>query len=302
VDVFVTAPGALLEQENPLGSFVFGEDLGPVEVPAGDYRIRVTAAGDLAAVVFDSGSLTLPGGADLLLVAVANTGPGDSPISLVAADAEGSFEILDAETPAELRAVHASPDAPAVDVVVNDDFANPVLTDVPFPLVSDYLAVPAGTYNIKVTPTGNPGVIVIDADISVAAGEQYSVYASDVLASIAPYVLKDDNRPIATEAKVRIVHLAPGAGLVDIYVTSPGADLSTLSPTFPAVDFKDETGYTRLAGGEYDVTVTAAGTKDAAIGPVTVMLSDGGVYTAAARDAAGGGAPFGLILLDDFAP
>jgi hypothetical protein len=32
------------------------------------------------------------------------------------------------------------------------------------------------------------------------------------------------------------------------------------------------------------------------------MLSDGGVYTAAARDATGGGAPFGLILLDDFNP
>lgn len=300
VDVYVTAPDAMLEQANPLGTFAFGGDLGPAEVPAGDYQIRVTPAGDPATVVFDSGTVPLAAGADLLIVAVQNTGPGESPINLVVADGAGSFELLDAGTPAELRAIHASPDAPAVDVVVNDDFDNPVLTDVPFPAASGYLPVPAGTYNIKVTAAGNPGVIVIDQDVDVAAGERYSVYASNVLASITPVVLVDDNRAVATEARVRIVHMAPGAGLVDIYVTAPGEDIASISPAFAEVDFTDETGYVSLAGGEYDVTVTPSGSKEPAIGPATVELLDGGVYTAAARDAEGGGAPFGLILLDDF--
>ena len=302
VDVYVTAPGADLAQSVPLGSFAFGEDLGPVNVASGDYQVRVTLPGNPGAVVFDSGTVALPAGADLLIAAVENTGLGASPISLVAADGLGSFEILDVNTPAALRVIHASPDAPAVDVVVNDDFMNPVLSGVAFPEFSGYLEVPAGAYNAKVTPEGNPGVIVIDADLDLDAGEVYSVYASGLLASIAPHVLVDDDRSIATEAKVRLVHMAPSAGLVDIYVTPPGADIATLSPTFAGVDFKAETGYVGLAGGSYDVTVTVAGTKSAAIGPATIMLSDGGVYTAAARDATGGGAPFGLILLDDFNP
>jgi hypothetical protein len=302
VDVFVTAPGADLAQAVPLGSFAFGEDLGPATIPAGDYQIRVTLPGAPGTVVFDSGTVALPGGADLLIVAVENTGPGAAPISLLVADGVGSFEILDAATPGEVRVIHASPDAPSVDVIVNDDFANPLLSDVPYPVFSDYIAVPAGTYNVKVTPAGNPGVIVIDADLDIEAGTQYSAYASSVLASIAPYVLVDDNRAVATEAKVRIVHLAPSAGLVDIYVTAPGADITTANPAFAGVDFAAETGYVSLAGGSYDVTVTAAGTKTVAIGPATVTLSDGSVYTAAARDASGGGAPFGLILLDDFNP
>jgi Domain of unknown function (DUF4397) len=302
VDVYVTAPGADLTQSAPLGSFAFGEDLGPVDVAAGDYEIRVTLPANPASVVFDSGTVSLPAGADLLITAVENTGPGAAPVSLVVADGEGSFEILDAATPAALRVIHASPDAPSVDVIVNDDFANPVLAGVPFPAFSDYLEVPAGTYNVKVTPAGNPGVIVIDADLDLEAGSASSVYASGLLASIAPYVLADDDRSIATEAKVRIVHMAPSAGLVDLYVTAPGADISTLAPTFAGVDFKAETGYVALPGGNYEVTVTVAGTKTAAIGPAAVTFSDGGVYTAAARDAPGGGAPFGLILLDDFNP
>jgi len=302
VDVYVTAPGAILAQSVPLGTFSFKEELGPVEVPPGDYQIRVTLPGDPDTVVFDSGTIALPA-SDLLIVAVDNTGLGTAPISLLVADnGLGTFEILDQATPSEFRVIHASPDAPAVNVIVNDDFDNPILGSVAYPAFSDFLSVPPDTYNVKVTPDDNPGLIVIDADLILEAGRQYSVYAADVLASITPYVLVDDLRPVATEARVRIVHLAPGAGLVDIYVTVPGADITPLMPTFAGVDFQDETGYVGLAAGSYDVTVTVAGTKTAAIGPANIIIVDGGVYTAVARDAEGGagGAPFGLILLDDF--
>jgi hypothetical protein len=299
VDVHVTAPDAMLDSSTALGSFAFGEDLGPVEVPAGTYRIRVTPAGTADPVVFDSGAVDLPARAGLLVVAVENTGAGDAPISLLVHTGSSTFEILDADTPAEVRVIHASPDAPAVDVYVD---GTQVLADVPYPAFSGYLPVPPGTYNVVVTPAGNPGVNVIDVDLTVEAGVQYSVFATGLVADIAPYVLVDDNRAVATEAKVRIAHLAPGAPLVDIYVTAEGADISTLAPTFAGVDFLDETGYVSVPGGVYDVTVTLAGTKTAAIGPATIEILDGGVYTATARDAAGGGAPFGLILLDDFNP
>jgi hypothetical protein len=304
VDVYVTPPTADLTQTPKLGSFSFGQTLGPATVPQGTYRIRVTLPNQPGTVVFDSGSIALNAGEDLLIAAVENTGPGTSPVSLVVTTptSSGSTEILDAGTPAQLRVIHASPDAPAVDVVVNDDCAHPVLSNVPFPVFSDYLSVPPATYNVKVTAAGNCGAIVIDADLALAAGQQYSVFATGLLASITPYVLTDDQRPLATAAKVRIVHAAPSAGNVDIYVTPPGADIATLTPAFTDVPLRAETGYVNLAGGSYDVTVTPTGTKTPAIGPATITVTDGGVYTAAARDAVGGGAPFGLILLDDFNP
>jgi len=300
VDVYVTWPTDLLAQSMPLGSLAAGEQLGPVTVASGDYRVRVTLPKDPATVVFDSGTVTLPSGADLVIVAVPNTGAGAAPISLLVATSTSSFEILDVDTPAEVRVIHASPDAPPVDVIVDNDFARPVLKDVPFPMFSGYLTLPAGTHNVKVTPANNPGVIVIDADIDAKAGKQYSVFASGVLASIGPYVLADDNRRIAAAAKVRIVHAAPSAGNVDIYVTAPGAGVASATPAFSNVPFHAETGYVSLPQGTYDVTVTPAGTKTAAIGPAPITVDDGGIYTAVARDAAGGGGPFGLILMDDF--
>ncbi len=300
VDVFVTTPGADLSATAPLGTFAYKETLGPAELAAGDYQIRVTPAGDAATIVYDSGTIALNDGDDLLLVAVPNTSTGDSPVSLAVLTGTGSVELLDATTPARLRVVHASPDAPAVDVIAND--AVTLVGNLAFPGATGFLDVEPATYNVKVTAAGNPGAIVIDADLALDAGATYDVLAIGTLASIEPLVASDDYRRIASEAKVRIIHASPTAQDVDIYLTAPGADISAETPTLAAVPFGDNTGFLSIPAGDYEVTVTPAGMKTAAIGPATISVLGGGLYTAVARDAPGGGAPLGLILLDDFAP
>ena len=152
------------------------------------------------------------------------------------------------------------------------------------------------------TPAGNPGTVVINAPVTLSAGVQYSVYAVGTLATIAPLVTTDDRRRLATQGKVRIIHGSPSAGNVDIYLTAPGAGIATATPILTSVPFKADTGFLSVAAGSYDVTVTPAGTKTAAIGPATITIANKGIYTAVARDAVGGGTPLGLILLDDFAP
>ncbi len=304
VDVYVTTPGADLSATAPLGTFAFGEVLGPVEVPAGDYQIRVTPAGAPLTEVYDSGTLSLPAGFDAVIAAVDNTTTSTAPIGLVVLDGSGAAEIPTFGTQAGLRVIHNSPDAPAVDVVVNDGFTQPLIEDLAFPNAApnftDFVAVDAGDYNVKVTVANDPGTIAIDADLTLNAGVEYSVYATDFLANITPQVIIDDRRSVATEAKVRIIHGSPTAQDVDIYVTAPGIDISTVEPAFPGVPFQAETGYVSLAGGTYTVTVTPAGTTTPAIGPIDITVANGGVYTAVARDPLPGWMDLGLILLDDF--
>ena len=300
VDVYLTAPGADLTAEAPVGTFAFGGDLGPVDVTAGDYQLRVTVAGDPTAVAYDAGTITLADGANLLISAVENTTTGAAPISLIVQDGQGSFELLDVNTPADVRVVHASPDAPNVDVIANDDFANPLVSDLAFPDFTGFLSVPAASYNIKVVDAPTQTVTVIDVDLALEAGISYDVLAVDTLANIAAFLAIDDRRSIATESKVRIIHASPAAGPVDIYVTAPGTDINTVEPTLVNIPFPANTGFLSLNPGDYEVTVTPTGTKTAAIGPAAITIEGGGVYTAIARDAAGGGAPLNLILMDDF--
>lgn len=100
---------------------------------------------------------------------------------------------------AKVRVVHASPDAPAVDVYVNGDLT---LEEVPFKADSGYLEVPAGTHDVEVFASGTEyaaGEGVLQADLAVEAGKAYTVAAANLLESIE-FVVAEDSMEV-TEAK-----------------------------------------------------------------------------------------------------
>ena len=200
------------------------------------------------------------------------------------------------EGEARVRVVHASPDAPSVDVLLDDA---EVLSDVPYLASSAYLATSAGDHNLKVNAAGT-ATTAIDADVTLADGTDYTVIASDLVAAITPIVLADDNTaPAAGNARVRAIHGAPSAPAVDIYVTAPGVDLGAATPVLTGVAFGDVADYLEVPAGEYQVRVAPAGTKTVAIDSGALTLESGQVRTAIAVDAPGGGAPFDLLVLAD---
>ena len=200
------------------------------------------------------------------------------------------------EGEARVRVVHASPDAPDVDVLLDDA---EVLADVPYLAASDYLEVAAGEHNVKVNAAGTANS-VIDADVILADGTDYTVVASGLAASIVPLVLEDDNSaPGSGNVRVRAIHGAPTAPAVDIYITAPGADLGGETPTLADVEFGDVADYIEAPAGAYQVRVTLNATKTVVIDTGTLTLAAGQVRTAIAVDAAGGGGPFSLLLLED---
>lgn len=300
VDVYATEPGADLSISTPLVTAEFKDSLDATEVPAGDYQIRITVAGDSEAVVYDSGTLNLTDQSDLVVAAVTNTGPGAQPVNLLVIAESGASLVVDKNTPAAVRVIHASPDAPAVDIIANDGFTTPLIPNLLFSEFVGYVDLAANDYNIKVVPTGETEPVVIDADLSLTAGMAYNVIAANTLALIEPMVLTADNRRVATEAKLRIIHASPTAQDVDIYLVEAGADITSLDPTLSNVPFLADTDFLSVAEGNYDVIVTVTGSKDAAIGPAPITLNTNGIYTIIARDAEGGGGPLSVILLDDF--
>lgn len=207
-----------------------------------------------------------------------------------------------ADTPtAKVRVVHASPDAPAVDVQVD---GKQVLSDVPFQGASPYLEL--GTHaSLKVLAAGTSNAVIDVADLDLTPDTYYTILAAGKLADIHPLVIEDDPMaPAAGNARVRVIHAAPDAPAVDVYVTAPGADLGTAQPTLAGAAFEDASDYLPVPADDYRIRVTAAGDKTVLYDSGTITLDDGAILSIAAVGSTGYVAPIDLLALtgDDNTP
>jgi hypothetical protein len=185
-------------------------------------------------------------------------------LSLTGCGSDDNTNPLAPVTPARVMAVHASPDAPAVDLLVDGAVAG---TGLAFPNNTAYLNVPAGTIN---------------ADLPVTGGTSYTVFASDVVASIGAVVLTDDlTAPASGKAHVRFVHLSPDAPAVDVAVQG-GPVL------FANKAFKQYTAFTPVDAGTYNLEVRLAGTSTVALPLNGIALQAGKIYTVFAKGLASG--------------
>jgi hypothetical protein len=175
---------------------------------------------------------------------------------------------------AQVQVVHASPDAPGVDVLVDNNKVNS--SALVYPNNTAYLDVEAGKRNLKVNATGT-ATSVINGDVTFEADKNYSVFAINRLASIEPLILTDDlTAPAAGKAHVRFVHLSPDAPAVDI-TTNTGAVV------FGNRAFKSATAFTPLDAATYNLQVRVAGTTTVALELPNIQLQAGKIYTVFAR-------------------
>jgi hypothetical protein len=208
-------------------------------------------------------------GAGALALAVVTPAFAAGPAKLTAVVAVDSTD-APAAGKAWVRVLHGSPDAPAVDVKAND--AN-ILTNVPFGVISDYLPVDAGTYNIKVCAAGTT-TCVIDADLTFAVGKKYTVAATNLVASIEAQVLEDTATANAQQAQVRVIHFSADTPAVDV-LTQDGATVVVDNLAYPKA-----TGYLALAAGSYDLKVCAnADNTVCPLDPGALDLAAGKAYS-----------------------
>ncbi len=152
------------------------------------------------------------------------------------------------EDMAKVRVVHASPDAPAVDVYVNGDM---VLEDVPFKADSGYLDLPAGTHDVEVFATGTEyaaGTGVLQADLTIEAGKAYTVAAANTVDALEFVVAEDSMEVTDGKTKIRVGHLSPDAPAVDVGLIDGDA-------VFSGAEFPGITEYKELDAGTYDLEI-----------------------------------------------
>ncbi|MFN8620854.1 MAG: DUF4397 domain-containing protein [Chloroflexota bacterium] len=238
----------------------FGTLSDYLEVPAGEHRIQVFATGADATKdtpVLDA-TLTFSAGT-LTTVAATN--------NLASIEAQ---VISDSPAPvadqAQVRVVHLSADAPAVDVApVGGD---PIVTDLAYPTATDYLTVPAGSYDLEIRPTGTTDVAFTIPTLTLEAGKSYSAFAIGslaggtftVLPSVDASAAAPTESPAAATAKVRVLHGSPDAPAVDVY--ADGAKI------VGDLAFGKVTDYLVVPAGDHQIQVFPAGSDPAGTSPV----------------------------------
>jgi hypothetical protein len=195
----------------------------------------------------------------------------------------------------ELRVLHASPDAPNVDVLFD---GKTLLTNIAYSSASAYLKVKAGSRRVEVRATGAT-TDVIDASPNFSKDRFYTVIAANDLTSITALVYLDDfSAPASGQVKVRFIHAAPGAQNVDIYLGAPGSGTAG-TPAVTNLAYQSAAGYLSVPAGSYQAYITLTGSKTIAIDSGVLNLSDGQVRTAVAIGDLTVGKPLSAVLLSD---
>ncbi|PRO65971.1 DUF4397 domain-containing protein [Alkalicoccus urumqiensis] len=172
---------------------------------------------------------------------------------------------------AMVRVLHASPDAPEVDVYVNGDAA---VEGAAFKDITDYLELPAGDHDVAIFPAGEGGEgdPVLEETVTVEGGMHYTVAATNTLDSLTLEAFADDNSVTEGMTKVRVGHMSPGAPAVDVGLV--GGD-----SLFEGAEFFAVTDYMELDPASYDLEIRAAGTEDAVLDLSGTQLDADMVYS-----------------------
>jgi hypothetical protein len=327
VDVYVTANETDLNDVEANFSFSFGESVDAGNLPAASYRIRVTLA-DTKTIAYDSGNVDLSGcaGASLLLAAINTTNTtqqASSPVQLLVATDDSQVVIQDQNTQVGLRVVHASPDANAAAGGGVEVFAtSSALGDAPVEVIDTFsytdivpgtdshVAIPAGDYVVDVAPDTNnvADSVFTSGSLSLSAGTEYTVIASGRVLSDPDFSLLvsvEMARSIATHTSVNVIHAAPAAGNVDVYVTAAGAFSAAEveggiagDPLLEGFAFGTVTGFVNIEPGAYDIRVLAGGVT--AINVEGVELAAGALTSVIARgpeEMSGSLTDFGVLVV-----
>ncbi|UPW00110.1 DUF4397 domain-containing protein [Halorussus gelatinilyticus] len=236
----------------------------------------------------ENSTLTRTVAVGLALVLVASFGVGsvaslgDGSVASTAQDAEGE--------PTEVRIAHMSPDAPAVDVRVDNQT---LFRNVEYGDVTEFAELEPGEHQVTIVTADNEST-VFEGTVSLRANESYTVAAAGEVSEnateqFAPVVLRTDPPvPSENESAVRVAHFSPDAGPVDVTVADSGAVLAD------NVTFGNASDYLTVPSGVYEIEVRAAAEDNngTVVATFNESLRGGTAYTAfAAGYASPGDAP-----------
>lgn len=264
------------------------------EATPGSISLKVTTPGG-ATTLFEFNPITVEAGQVFTVVAMGTVDATDAiPFSVrVYTDTEdgvGPIDLVQKTQTAEVILVHTSPDAPAVDVLMNG--TKVTTTPLAFPNSIGYLAVPVGsgnpTFALQVPNTTTVIPVPANALPTLVAGRKYTVFVTGELTkgTLDFKAVEDVFTADSTKPTLRFAHMSPDAPAVDILLVTGMGDYPV--PTLQNKSFKDVTGFVNGLAGTYPIKVRVTGTQTIALTVPSFTFTNGKVITIFANGLAAG--------------
>jgi len=302
LNFFITAPTAALPSTASMAPVSYAGDATavapvPLLLTAGDYRIRAIVEGDATqTIVYDSGSINLDSGDDLLLAIIPTSGSASTFSLLSLDDNSNVYQILDQRV--QLRVGNFAPAVGSVDAYLDaqgSSGSTGTLLDTSMALggTSAYQDALPATYRVSFTATGQTAEITgLGSDLALAPSTAVSVFAVGLSGQGPPNNLQllelQDNlqSPAKGMAKLRVAQLAPdinngGTNLVDV-VALDASGMPTTPPLVGSLGYTGVSQYLSLPAGSYTVALVPSGLTTPLLpsaSGTTLNLAGGSVQT-----------------------
>ena len=168
-----------------------------------------------------------------------------------------------------LRVFHAAPQAPAVDVYINEKL---VFSNLQFTQFSSYVKLKEGEYRIDIFQTGTMVQPIISGSLDLDEGQMLTIAAIGNLDDLSLLVINDnaDKKASSKVSSFRVVHLSPNTPAVDILVNN--------KILVENLAFKQNTSYVDIAPGSYNIEAVLNSNKESVL-VFGVMLKANRIYT-----------------------
>ena len=130
-----------------------------------------------------------------------------------------------------------------------------------FEALSGYTGVGSGNVEFKVTVPGNTGTL-IDTIYGLSGSTDFTYVTTGTAGAASGVLIADEFGSVGSQVAFRVLNMSTINPSVDVYLTQPGADLTAATPIVAAAVIATVTAFANTSGGNLELRMTPAGTKD----------------------------------------
>lgn len=149
-----------------------------------------------------------------------------------------------------VRFLHATPDAPNVDIYANEKL---VYSNLPFGKITDYISITPGTYNIKIYKTGTTNKELFSDPTDITPNSIMTVAVTYQNDQIGYFTIDDSHIPESNPllSFIRFINISPNAPLLSL-------SLPTDIVLFNQASYLETNNYYPISPGIYNFIVSSS--------------------------------------------